>query len=233
LVAFGGAGPLHACDLAAALSMPRVLVPRYPGLLSAIGMALADITRDVSTPLIATLTPAEATQIEARIASAVSGLARRLRADLGAGAEVEPAVDLRYTGQGYELTVPWPGALAGAVQAFHEAHRRCYGHADVSRTVELTLVRARGRLRRDVPPVAGVPEGGPDAAAAFEGRRPVLFGSAEVSAAVYARDRLLAGNVLHGPAVIEQMDSTTLVPPGWTGRVDVAGNLILESETHA
>jgi N-methylhydantoinase A len=232
LVAFGGAGPLHACDLAEALAIRRVLVPRYPGILSAIGMALADLTRDASAALIATLTPEAEPEVESKVSATIKSLSERLRSEVGPGAEIEPAIDMRYAGQGYELTVPWSGNLTKAVSSFHEAHQRRYGHSNAARAVEITLVRARARIRREIPAQSPLPEGGKDASQAATGSRQVLF-DREARAAVYAREKLLADNEIRGPAVVEQLDSTTLVPPGWTGRVDTAGNLILEGGSSA
>src|SRR5581483_6058640 len=194
--AFGGAGPLHACDLAEALSLPRVLVPRYPGLLSAMGMALADVTRDLSAPVMAAA-PDGPGDLEARLRRAFADMTARLRSELGPGAEMEGAADMRYEGQGYELTVPWPaeGGLPAAVEAFHAAHQRRYGYADRGRPVEVTAARVRGRVRRQKPEVPPLSPGPRSPQAAFSGRRSVVFDRPR-QAAVYARDNLLAGNVI-------------------------------------
>ncbi len=232
LVAFGGAGPLHACDLAAALSIRRVLVPRYPGLLSAIGMTLADTTRDASAPVMSMVDVDNVGPVESKVRSVIEGLAGRLTVDLGAGAEIEPAVDLRYAGQGYEITVPWDGSLREALLAFHGLHARRYGHSDPARAVELTVARARARIRREPPPLPPLAEGLPSAGHALIEKRPVFF-EREAVTAVYDRERLLAGNLIAGPAIVAQMDSTALIPPGWTARVDAAGNLIIESRDYA
>jgi N-methylhydantoinase A len=234
LVAFGGAGPLHACDLAEALSLPRVLVPRYPGLLSAMGMALADATRDLAAPVMATADGDHSGSLDARLRQAFAEMGERLRRELGAEAQTEPAADMRYEGQGYELTVPWPaeGGLPAAVEAFHAAHQRRYGHADRGRPVEVTAARVRARLRRQKPPVPPLAPGPRSPQAALSGRRTVVFDRPR-DARVYARERLLAGNVIEGPAVVAQMDATTLVPPGWRARVDSAGNLVIEGGANA
>jgi len=232
LVAFGGAGPLHACDLAAGLSIRRVLIPRFPGILSAIGMALADATRDASAPIMAAAPAAHDPALEARVKAAVEGLSQRLRGEMGQGAAIEPGVDMRYEGQGYEITVPWAGHLARATESFHEAHRRRYGHSDPSRAVEIAVVRVRARVRRDPPPFSPLAEGGPFAGEALIDRRAVTF-DRPLATSVYARARLRAGNQIDGPAIVSQMDSTTLVPPGWHATVDTRGNLIVESRTDA
>jgi len=230
LVAFGGAGPLQACDLARALSVRRVLVPRYPGVLSAFGMAFADQSRDVSAALVAGVPESgDATlALESRVSAAIAGLAERLRAELGPAARIEPALDLRYAGQGYELTVPWPeSGLGGAVDAFQAEHRRRFAHADPGRAIEVTAVRARGRVTRPAPETAALIAGGPDPAPACLGRQPVMFDTWRETP-VYGRERLLAFNRIEGPALVAQMDSTTVIPPGWAATVDHHANLILE-----
>jgi N-methylhydantoinase A len=139
---------------------------------------------------------------------------------------------MRYAGQGYELTVAWPGDITAAVSSFRDAHARRYGHASFDRTVELTVVRARARVRRETPPLPPLPEGPADAGGALTGTRKVLF-DVEATAKVYAREKLIAGNEIRGPAIVEQLDSTTLIPSGWKGTTDGAGNLILEAARRA
>ena len=229
LVAFGGAGPLHACDLADALSIGRVAIPRYPGVLSAYGMVFADETHDVSLGLLQPVPRDDdgLAALETHLRALFAEQASRLTAELGAETVVEPALDLRYEGQAYELTIDWEASLAAAVEAFHALHQRRYGHADRRRPVEVVALRSRGRLRREEMAIPALAEAGADAAAARRGTTRAWLGG-EVEAAVYDRDRLLAGNVIDGPAVVVQMDSTTLLPRGWRGVVDVAGNLVLE-----
>jgi N-methylhydantoinase A len=227
LMAFGGAGPLHACEVAQSLSIPVVIVPRYPGILSAIGMALADATRDTAAPLLILGSDPEA---ETRTRSAFAVVETRLREEMGGEAEIELALDMRYPGQGYELTIPCREmGLEAAIGLFHEAHQRRYGHSRAGAEVEITLVRGRARLRRRVPKVASLPEGGLSAEHARSASRPLTLDQ-EVVATVYEREKLLAGNIVRGPAIVAQFDSTTLVPRGWRARVDRQANLILESE---
>ncbi len=233
LVAFGGAGPLHACDLAQALSISTVLVPRHPGILSAIGMAHADATRDASAPIMLTIEHGDFSTVQDRVTSRVEGLKVSLGGEPGPSAAFEAVVDMRYAGQGYELTVPWRnGGASEALSAFHDAHNRRYGHHDSGRAVEVTVARVRARVPRAQPAMARLPEGDADPSRALTGSRTVWFeGPRETP--VLARDRLLAGNLVQGPAVVAQMDSTTLVAPGWRARVDGMGNLIIKSQSIA
>ena len=230
LVAFGGAGPLHACELAEAARIRRVVVPLHPGVLSAVGMIRADAVRDYSTPLIASLRPqADATAFVADLRSRLSGLQERALADMGPNAVLEPALDMHYEGQGYELTVPWQGGDAAELLAqFHAEHRKRYGHADTDRAVESVIVRLRARIAKAPLKELHLARGAADPTKAQIGSRTLLLEDA-LEAPIYDRDGLLAGNVVSGPAVVAQLDSTTLVPPGWRAIVDDLGNLILEA----
>jgi N-methylhydantoinase A len=230
LVAFGGAGPLHACELAAGLSIGRVLVPRYPGILSAIGMALADETRDISSALSPRPDVGDGDAIERGVAAVLRAHSQKLRIDLGEAAVLEPSVDLRYAGQGYELTVAWPkGGLREATLLFQAEHQRRFGYADPAREVELVTIRTRGRVKRPPQTAPALKGGGRAPEAAFTGRRQVMFDSWRETP-TFDRSALLAGNAIAGPALVTQMDSTTLIPPGWRALVDTAGNLLLESD---
>jgi len=219
LLAFGGAGGLHAADLAAALGVGRVYVPRHPGLLSALGVLSAEIVRDYGQTLRRT---APAT---AEIARALRPLEARARRDLRregvASPVLERVVDVRYVGQSYELSVPFtPGWRA----AFHRLHARRFGHADPARAVEVVTVRVRargGRARVPEERLRRRPRPAPVA------RRPVVFEAGPRVATVWRRDDLGPGTRVPGPAVVCEYSATTLVPPRWTARVDGQGGLLL------
>jgi N-methylhydantoinase A len=222
LVAFGGAGGLHAAELAATLGIARVYVPRHPGLLSAWGVLAADVVRDYARTL-RRLEPREA-ELLAGLAGLAAAARRDLRGDGIRRVVVEPLLDVRYAGQSYEVTVPHRRRWRAA---FHAAHARLYGHADAARPLEVVTlrVRARGgatRLPDDPPP----PRGGPPAALM---RRSVVAGGRARPGAVYRRDRLGPGARLRGPAVVCEYSATTFVPPGWTASVDRHGGLVLVS----
>lgn len=237
LVAFGGAGPLHACELAEALRIPRVLVPRYPGVLSALGMAVARPTKELRAAVMLAVPSEEgaawddaAQRLHARLRE-MEEQGRRELLDEGfplAGLERNVLLDLRYVGQSYELAVPVEELHPRHfLPRFHALHRERYAHADPGRPVEVVNLRLRLLLpgmRLSLPPL---PEGGPDPSRALLGRRPLWFGRRH-EAPVYARHALQAGNRIVGPALVVQDDSTTAVPPGWQGSVDASGNLLLE-----
>ena len=241
LVAFGGAGPLHANALARELGIPTVLVPPSPGITSAIGMLATDIRHEfVATRRLRldTLTPAALEALFAEFAA--EGEARLTRDGVApADRRMQRSVDLRYHGQSFELpvTVP-PGSLSAADVArlpeqFHAMHERAYGYAAPEDSVELVNVRLAAIGVTSKPRRAPLPGGGPAATRAQKGHRAIWFAETGgfQSATVFDRGKLLRDNVLDGPAIIEEPDASTLVHPGWTATVDEHGNLVLSSSS--
>ncbi len=229
LVAFGGAGPLHACALAEALHIPRILIPRTPGVLSALGMTIADLVKDYSQTIMAgqeVLAPAALDTIFAPLeARAYDDL--RKEGIQPQQMVLERALDMRYVGQSHEITVPQPadGAWLGA---FHTAHERLYGHRHDEEPVQVVNARLRAVGRSPKPIFELLPEEGTDASAACVGEGLVWFGPREPQRTLlYERERLLAGNVIIGPAILFQLDATTVLAPGWQAVVDRWGNLLL------
>jgi N-methylhydantoinase A len=235
LVAYGGAGPLHACDLAATLRIPRVLAPLYPGVLSAAGMATAPVVKELAASVLG----APGAGSVAPLRTVRDRLAEQARRELrGEGfslkrAKTETTLDMRYAGQAYELPVPASSLEPGASTArFHRAHRERYGHADPSRPVEVVNIRVRVILP---PSVTG--EGPSPVTRRAPGRAPsaieegdVWFGDTAPQAIrtpFFARESLAPGVTVRGPAIITQMDSTTVVPPAWRARVDGYRNLVM------
>jgi N-methylhydantoinase A len=225
LIAFGGAGGMHACALAEELGMRRVLVPRAAGVLSALGLAIADIRHDYVRPLfgeMASLDPA-------RLAAAWEALAERAREDLqGLAAEphLDRLTDLRYQGQSYELTVDGdtPAVLA---EAFNVAHQRRYGHHEDDEPVEVVNVRLVATVAGQRPDVIEpeAPEADPRT-----GYRDILLDGTWVRADVLDRGLMGRGSAARAPAVVEFAEATCVVRPGWSGTVDSAGTLILTRE---
>ena len=220
LVAFGGGGPLHACALAHALQVPRVLIPALPGALSAVGILLADTMREYSRTVMQTL--------DADLESAFAELERLGFAEFkteGLEGESFRSVDLRYTGQGYELNIPYGPGMANA---FHALHKLRYGFANESRPVEIVNVRVRLVAAGDPfeAPRQEVIEG--DGSAALAGTRSVYFDGSPHKTRLYERDLLHAGDAFSGPAIISEYSSATILPPGDVLRVDTFGNLVIE-----
>jgi N-methylhydantoinase A len=239
LIAFGGAGPLHASRLAKELEMRRVLVPRNPGILCAMGLLLTDLRADFASTRLTALEEAALKPMQAAF-TALEAQAERWFAQEDipeAARRLTRTVDMRYAGQNYELSIPLPeGELGPATIAelsdrFAEAHRRMYGFIAEDEPVQLVTFRieATGQVRKaEFRPKQLT---GPDPAAALDSQREVWLPEAggPVTVPVYARDKLLPGNCIPGPAIVEQMDSTTIVLPGSVARVDAYDNLILEA----
>jgi N-methylhydantoinase A len=232
LVAFGGAGPLHGGDLAALLGMRTVVVPRHPGVLSTFGLLGADVRNDYARTSLQKPPHHDAAAMAAIYAELEAGAHAWLAAEgvAAAGRRVERLADLRYRHQGFELTVPWPEpglAVAPLVARFHARHRQLYTYAIEGAPVEIVTlrVRAAGRVRRFALPRL------PRRRAAERrpaDRRPVFFaGAGWVDCARLDRDALPAGAVVAGPAVVEQLDATTVIAPGQRAAVDAYGNLVL------
>jgi len=234
LLSFGGAGGMHAASLARLLSMPRVLVPADPGLLSAMGMLQADVVKDYSLTVMRPLDDLDDATLDRAFAplekQAAQDLAEEGFAD---NVTLERSLDMRYQGQSFEIAVPLgpldlddPSVFKAAFEAGHE---RRYGHANPGKPVEAVNLRLRARAmpeRPDPGPEAEPVEAMPEAARLDV--RPVVFDGVEHATALLDRSRLLPGNSFHGPAVVTEYSSTIVIPPGCTARVDGRGNLILE-----
>ncbi|MDQ2712921.1 MAG: hydantoinase/oxoprolinase family protein [Acidobacteriota bacterium] len=220
LIAFGGAGPLHACALAKALRIPRVLVPKLPGALSAVGILLADAVRDYSKTV---MLGADA-DLELHLRELETlGLAE-LAAD-ATRAVASRSLDLRYAGQGYELNVP---AGENAIGSFHAAHRRRYGYADETRPVEVVNVRVRMTCSADRIDFEQFELRNGSGQQALLASRPVLFQREWVETHIYNRDALEAGDRFEGPAIIVEYSATTVVLPNFRVAVDAFKNLVIE-----
>jgi N-methylhydantoinase A len=238
LVPFGGAGPVHAALVAEDLGIARVLVPRNPGAFSALGLLCSDVRHDYlrsEMASLATLDPARAESCfaeledQARVEVAHEGLR-------ATDALFHRELDLRYAGQGYELRVALdgiatplsPDALREIASRFHKQHAAVHGHCAEDSDVEIVSYRLRAIVR--MPKYAPAPSPMLEAltAASHGARRVTLGPSRSFDAAIYRRDELAAGWRAQGPAIIEQKDSTTLIPDGWSVRCDEWSNLILE-----
>ena len=232
LVAFGGAGALHACDLAASLRIPRVLVPRFPGGLSAAGILRSDVVKDYSQSI---LLPVAHTGVRKKIETSFRALEKQATSDLRAEGfapkkrKLERRLDLRYTGQGFEITVAAAGNFLKAFRKFHQAHERRYGYADPARAVEVVGVRVRAIGVTDKPPLARPQKKTSriTKTTALLRHDPVWFEGKMHPTAFYDRERLAIGSRVRGPAVVNEYSATTVVPPGWQLRVDPHGNLVL------
>jgi N-methylhydantoinase A len=239
LVAFGGAGPLHATDVARDLDISTVCIPPSPGILCAEGLLHSDLRSDFVRPLLLALDLHNLEPIEACRAS-VADLARGwFEAEQIADSrrELTYSIDMRYVGQNFELTLDWadqaftPDNLAQLSARFHDAHEQAYGFSSSNEPIELVCIRAQAFGILDKPaPIALEPResGSPSAS------RTVLFGnSGWHDTPVYRRESLGVDQVLTGPAIVEQMDTTIVVHPGDALRIDNAGNLMIQLNDEA
>ncbi len=218
LAAFGGAGGMHACALAEELGIATVLIPEAGGVLSALGLAISDLRRDLVRPLPASLETLDPDAAEHGFAE-LETMARGLLHE----PQLERRADLRYRRQAFELTVE-ADEVAALAERFHAAHEQRYGYAMREEPVELVALRLVATVPVEKPPLrAGDPKG--DAVA---GHRRVNLDGHWQDVPVVAREQLGAGSRVTGPALVELAGSTCLVRPGWRGAVDAAGTLVLE-----
>lgn len=239
LMAFGGAGPLHAARLARELDMARIIVPRTPGTLCALGLLLTDLRADFAVSRLMTLAPAALDAVAEGFKTLEWQAAEWFeREGIEGGRQViSRTVDMRYAGQNYELSVAMP---AGAVEAasfaaladgFARAHLQRFGFVAEGETVQIVTLRVEAAGIVAKAEFNRLTEAGPDAAAAKIAAREVWMPEAGgfVECPVYARDGLKPGNRIDGPAIVEQMDTTTVILPDMQATVDGYLNLILEA----
>jgi len=240
LVAFGGAGGLHACELAEALAIPTVLLPARPGALSAFGILVSDVIKDFSRTVLWRL---DAKVPRAKLEGEFRKLEQSAKGEFAkegwSGApHFERSLDLRYRGQGYELNLPDAGNV---VESFHQEHQQRYRYHHSGRDLELVTIRLRARINMQ----SGIPTADPKVPT--DGRRkplttgytgfyrgnqtleraPVYFNGKTIRTTIYDRDSLVAGRRFNGPAVMTEYSATTVIPPGKTFWVDGAQNLVI------
>ena len=235
LVAFGGSGPVHGCRLARALGIPRVILPAAAGLTAAIGLLAAEVRFDVSRTHVCRLDAVEPARLEAMYAEMAAQASEVVR-DSAAGnaVTVTRAVEARHVGQGYELSVPVPAgpldaaALARIRAAFDEIYAARYGYAQPAEPVEavtwkLSALGGASRIALAKAPTAPVAGG-------VKGRRRAYFPEAGgwIDCPVYDRYTLAAGLQLAGPAIVEERESTSVLPPGALATVDEYASLVVE-----
>lgn len=232
LISFGGAGGLHAAELARALGLAQVIVPQHPGAFSALGVLLADVAKDVSQSILLPVPDGTEPKFMGKLRRRYAVLERAARAELRADGfkgrpDIERRLDLRYAGQSYELTVDFKPDFR---EAFEREHERAYGHAQADRPVEVVSLRLRPLIRTPKPtsqrpvrtPALRKPQPG-----ALLRRKPVWFEAGQSNTALYDRTKLEPGDEFRGPAIVVEYSSTTVVPPDFRCRVDHDRNLIL------
>lgn len=239
LVAGGGAGALFACDIAEELEIPHVLIPAHPGILAATGLLATDQKYEFVGTARFQLATADTWQLQASYDALHTDALAQFDADDIAGErrQVRRLADARYEGQGYEIRFEVPDGpittdwLTETEKLFHQAHEAEYGHRFAEGGVELVNIRVEAIGKVDDLTAPTAPEATTDLADALIDTRPVIFGRegkpASYDTAFYDRSMLGAGQQFEGPCIVEQYDSTVVVPPGFTGRIDEAGNIVI------
>jgi N-methylhydantoinase A len=221
LVSFGGAGPVHACALASALRISRVLVPPMPGALSAYGILISDVVRDYSRTVM--LQPGDPS-IDRHFKD-LEATGRKEMKMAGFTAVALRSADLRYEGQGYELTLPAGPRL---LTRFHQLHGRRYGYSDTDRKVQIVNLRVRMVAESEPAPMPQNTLRKGSGAAAVIGANNIVVHSRKRRAKVYDRSLLLSGDRFEGPAVIVEYSATTFIPPHCMVSVDRMSNLVID-----
>ncbi len=227
LVAFGGAGPMHACEMAEATLIPKVLIPQNPGVFSALGMTVSDVIKDYSK---STLMRQDA--LAAKVLEEIfTPLIDTARADLALegfdsdSIELETYLDIRYVGQSFELTIPLEDFSDGFITAFHKMHEERYGHSSPQEEIELVAARVRAVGIRKKPDEATTQKSSGQATPILTTK---VYFNGWHETPCYNRENLFSGHKITGPALIFQLDATTVIPPNWEAMVDAFGNLILQ-----
>jgi N-methylhydantoinase A len=231
LVAFGGAGGLHACDLAQALGIPRVVVPALPGALSALGILVSDVIKDYSrTVLWRTTADLPFTRLEREFRQLSQAARQAFQSEGWKGAIHEQrSIDARYRGQGYELQVPFSRKL---IVDFHRAHAQRYGYSHPEREVELVTLRLRATVKSPQARLAHRSSEGEGRSTASRDSEveqlSVVFDGKRLPTRIYERGQLRAGKRYSGPAVVTEYSATTVVPRAMSFSLDRAGNLVID-----
>lgn len=225
LVAFGGAGGLHACELAEAIGIPRVIVPAVPGALSALGILVSDVVKDYSRTVVWKVSdrlPTKSLEIEfdklRRLADEDFASEHWTRA-----IRYSATVDIRYRGQGYELNLPYDAKL---LEAFHGEHQRRYGYSHPGREVELVTLRLRAKMKVPQPEFTIRREFSPQKKSSR--RAMTIFGKKSVVSTIYDREQLQPLKKYKGPAIVTEYSATTAIPPAKRFWLDPALNLIVD-----
>ena len=239
LVSFGGGGPLHAAELAADLQIPRVLVPPVPGVSSAQGLITADFRHDYVRTVLWKQQRASLDPFKALLEDMQSAALEQLKKEGVASGLVDfvTASDLRYEGQGFSLPVSfdleeisgWTD-LDPLIQRFHQRHQETYGYHDQQAATEVVNLRLAAIGRLSPANLGRLPRRQTDASPALEATRKIYVEGRFTEANVYRRSGLGWGSVVRGPAIVEQLDSTTLILPGQRAETDEFGNLIITWE---
>lgn len=229
LYSFGGAGGMHAVDIASHLKMPRVIIPQNAGVFSSLGLLLADSIKDYSKSLLKPLDEVTESELSRQVAQMARRGLRDMEKEGFAPSQIQivPSADLRYCGQSYEINIPYTGRDS-IEESFHRAHTRMYAYRHAGHPVEMVTIRVKAVGRTEKIPFRKKRPGSSRPADAFFGRQTIVCDRRRHRASLFKRKLLKPGNQIEGPALVVDEDSTTLLPPGWKLEVDGYENLIIE-----
>lgn len=237
LVAYGGAGPLHAPKLAADLGIPRVIVPRTAGVLSALGLLISDVVYDYSVSRVRRWDDLAPSNLAGKFTELREQGKDRLAAEdiPPARRSFEPVVDLRYAGQSFDLSIEVPSdeidaeTMTTIAQQFHDRHEQRYGHTDPEEPIELVTVRLNARGVVDTPDFDPKTTDTQSVEDAIREERTVFYDGEPYETSVYSREHLPVGGAFDGPAIVEGGESTVVVHPGQSVSIDDDANLVVET----
>jgi N-methylhydantoinase A len=228
LFSFGGAGGMHAAFLARLLNIPKVLLPPNPGILSALGMLMADVIKDYSLTIMKTQETVTAALLSGRFEEIEHKAHKDLRAEgiPDSSIDLERYLDMRYHGQSYEIMVPFD---ENHVERFHALHEKTYGYRNPDKAVEIVNIRLRARGRPEKPRLQQQKlMGEAPHPQALLGDKLVVFDHRRTHTKIMSRDKLNSGNRIHGPAILVEYSSTIVIPPFASAVVDEYGNIVME-----
>ena len=228
IIAFGGAGPLHVCEVAERLEIPRVIIPPQPGVLCAYGLLMADLILEDSSAVLKEITPQTKQLLQHIFTEKEQRAITQLNTEGVRDKDIMliRLVDVRYLGQSFELTIPF---IEDLEDSFHSAHQERYGYSFPERSLEIVNLRLQAIGRTQKPVRSPEPTGSTDSSPALVGEKTALArGQERTTFSLYERDQLQPGAVISGAALVLQMDSTTYIPPGWEARADQYRNLLVE-----
>ncbi len=238
LLAFGGAGGLHACELADSLEVRTVLIPEHSGVLSALGMLLADVAKDYSASVLRLTAELPSEELQAQL----DALVKRAEADLAAEGfkaeeiQLQPALSMRYKGQAYEIDIALPAAppdISALIADFHRSHAQRYGYSNPKRPTEAVQLRLRASGITAKPSLVAHDHNITSTTPAPHASRETVFQGESMTTAIYHRRDLETGHHGTGPAIVITGEATNVVPPHWRWSIDPVGTLVLTRAPHA
>ncbi len=226
LFSFGGAGGMHAVFLARSLNIPEVLIPKNPGILSAIGMLMADIIKDFSITVMLPQEKAKFESLEKLFGILEEKAYKELKKEGSFDMYTERYIDIRYKGQSFELTLPFKKDF---IDMFHEYHEKVYGYKDKERPVEVVNIRVRGIGKIEKPSFEKIKKGDKKVSEnAILGEKDTVFNGKMEKVKVLNREKLLSGNIIDFPSIIVEYSSTIVIPPDCEAKVDDFGNIVIK-----